>query len=136
MSPTNQIPRILIVDDSVVARRMLVGQLRELGYSDVVESASAEDALAKLHESRKGVPFSLIVADLRMPGMPGDQFVQRLQQETDFKVIPKLIASVETDRLVVLNALLCGADGYILKPTSTPVLKEKLSKIFAKEKVS
>ena len=125
--------RILIVDDSLVARRLLIGQLRELGFNTVVEAENAEQGMSALVASREGEPFSLIFTDLRMPGTPGDRFIQNLQKEPDFKQIPKLISSVETDRSVVLNALLTGADGYILKPTTVPVLREKITKALQKD---
>jgi len=134
MGLTTPKARILIIDDSRVARRMLVGQFKELGYQSIVEAESAEQGLERLFESRQGEPFSLIVTDLRMPGMSGDEFIRKIHQEPDFKKIPKLILTVETERGVVLNSLLTGADGFILKPITVAVLKDKIAKLIDKER--
>lgn len=124
-------PRILIVDDSYVARRILVRQLNSLGYNEVVEAENGDQAIFKLLESQADKKlFGLIITDLQMPNMTGPDFLRKLAENPDFTKIPKLIASVETDRGTVLNAVLTGADGYILKPTTTDVLKEKLERIF------
>jgi two-component system, chemotaxis family, chemotaxis protein CheY len=125
--------RILVIDDSNVARLLLIKQLKELGFYYIVEAANAEQAMQVLLASRTGEPFSLIVTDLRMPGIQGNHLIENLQMDPDFKAIPKLVSSVETDRGVVLDALRSGAAGYILKPTTIPVLREKLAKLFLKE---
>lgn len=130
--------RVLIVDDSTIARRMLVAQLKELGVTSVVEAVDGADALEKLKESNApgNSPFDLIITDLRMPNMSGSNFINQVNKELDFKNIPKLIASVETDRSTVLEAVLNGADGYILKPTTTDVLRGKLEQTFARKKAA
>lgn len=129
--------RALIVDDSIVARRLLVSQLNEIGILNVVETVDGADALNKLHELRaQKAPVGLIITDLRMPKMSGSDFLQVVNQDADFKNIPKLISSVETDRGTVLDAVLAGADGYILKPTTTDVLRDKLEKALARRKAA
>ncbi|MGZ3723088.1 MAG: response regulator [Bdellovibrionales bacterium] len=129
------LPCVLVVDDSLIARFTLVRQLRELGYVDVIEADDGEQALKKLHEARAGNrPFGLIITDLTMPNMSGIKFLRTINEDPEFSKIPKLITSVETDRGTVLNAIITGADGYILKPSSTPVLKEKLDKISKRPK--
>ncbi len=129
--------RVLVIDDSHVARRLLVSQLRELGFKDIVECEDGAVGLEKVHESRKtNKPFGLILTDLRMPKVSGADFLLMVNADPESKLIPKLIISVETDRGTVLNAVLQGADGYILKPTTTPVLKAKLDKLMSQKKVA
>src|ERR1700722_7569216 len=96
--------RVLIVDDSQVARRLLVTQLAELGFASVAVAQNGEQAMQLLVESRThNMPFGLIITDLRMPTMNGTDLLAKLNGDPEFKHIPKLISSVETDRAVVLN---------------------------------
>jgi two-component system chemotaxis response regulator CheY len=127
--------RILIVDDSYVARRVLVGQLKDLGYADVVEAKDGSQALTLLNDGlAKNETFGLIITDLQMPNMTGAEFLRKLGENPSFAKTPKLITSVETDRGTVLNAVMTGAEGYILKPTTVEVLKEKLDKILGQRR--
>lgn len=125
--------RVLVIDDSQVARRMLVSQLQELGYSSVVVAENGKEALQKLVSAQaNNNPFGLIITDLRMPNMSGTELLTELSKSPDFRSIPKIIVSVETERKTVLEAVLRGADGYVLKPTTIEVLRDKLEKILAK----
>lgn len=68
-------PCILIVDDEAAVRRVLRAML-ERNHYQVLEAASAEEGLAVYLRSQPGV--DLIVSDVRMPGMDGNEFVRRL----------------------------------------------------------
>ena len=70
--------RILLIDNNhqgLAARRII---LEGLGY-DVVTAGDGEQGLRRFMEGAKGIPFSLVVTDYRMPGMQGDEVVQRLR---------------------------------------------------------
>src|SRR3954454_10371564 len=56
--------RVLVVDDEVLVRMLIADELRAAGYG-VIETDSAEEALAVL---RSGVKPDLLVTDIRMPG--------------------------------------------------------------------
>lgn len=129
--------RILIVDDSLVARRLLVTYLNEMGIQNITEAGNGEEGLLCLDAAvtdKAHPPFDLIITDLRMPALSGVGFLSRLKDDPIYKTIPKLICSVESDKAVLLNAVLSGADSYILKPVTLPVLREKIDKAMARKK--
>ena len=69
------INRILIVDDDP---GLLAGLVRNLGERfDIVTAESGEAALLKFQED---APFSVILSDIRMPGMGGVKFLQRVKE--------------------------------------------------------
>lgn len=68
--------RILVVDDEELVRELAVDALRDAGY-DAVGAASAADGLDRL---LAGPPFDLLVTDVRMPEMRGDQLAIRAQR--------------------------------------------------------
>ena len=69
---------ILVVDDEVSLRQLLVRQLRREGYQ-VLEASYGMEALAVARASEE--PIHLVLSDIRMPGMLGTELAQRLVAE-------------------------------------------------------
>lgn len=69
---------ILVVDDEVELRQLIVRQLRMEGYK-VLEAGYGMEALAVAASSPE--PIDLVLSDIRMPGMPGTELAQRLMAE-------------------------------------------------------
>ncbi len=69
---------ILVVDDEVELRQLIVRQLRIAGYK-VLEAGYGMEALAVAASSPE--PIDLVLSDIRMPGMPGTELAQRLMAE-------------------------------------------------------
>lgn len=69
---------ILVVDDEMSLRQLLVRQLRSEGYK-VLEAGYGLEALAVARTSPE--PIQLVLSDIRMPGMLGTELAQRLLAE-------------------------------------------------------
>jgi PAS domain S-box-containing protein len=65
--------RILVVDDNSAVRTITAVMIRTLGH-DVIEAAGGEDALDLLEKDQQ---FDLLIVDLAMPNMHGDEFAAR-----------------------------------------------------------
>ena len=103
--------RVLVVDDDVTVREVVVTYLRAAGY-DVGESADGEAALVELRSE----PADLVVLDLMLPGIDGLEVCQRIRAGgDDLPVIMLTALGSETDRVVGLEH---GADDYVTKPFS------------------
>jgi two-component system, chemotaxis family, chemotaxis protein CheY len=125
MFPANT--KILIVDDSTLARNMLVTALSELGFSNYRYSQDGKMAIQTLNrEQQTGQPVGLIFSDIQMPTLTGLDLLKIVRSDDNFKDVPFIILSVETGRAAILDAIATGSSQYILKPVTTPVLKEKL----------
>ncbi len=68
--------RVLLVDDEAGVRRSISRLLRRSGFS-VTEAAGGEAALELLRQSR----FDVVLSDLRMPGISGEEFFERIRRE-------------------------------------------------------
>jgi PAS domain S-box-containing protein len=68
--------RILLVDDNSAVRAITAIMLRTLGH-DAIEAAGGEDALDLLQHDRR---FDLLIVDLAMPNMHGDEFVAKARE--------------------------------------------------------
>jgi len=93
--------RILVAEDDVELRKLIVRTLRRAGYH-AVEAANGGDALAQLAGSDDDAPgaFDLIIADIRMPGRSGLELLATLR-DTSWAVPVILITafgSAETHR--------------------------------------
>ena len=101
---------VLVVDDDVTVREVVVSYLRAGGYS-VSEAGDGESALAAMRRSRA----DLVVLDLMLPGMGGLEVCRRLRDVTDVPIIMLTALGTENDRLAGLRI---GADDYVTKPFS------------------
>ncbi len=115
--------RVLVVDDSAIARRMLVGCLR--GEADIEVIGEASDAFAADELIARCQP-DLITLDIEMPAMDGLSFLRQLMKR---RPIPVIIISSHVPRgsEMSLEALRAGAVDVISKPR-TPASMEDLAR--------
>jgi DNA-binding response OmpR family regulator len=105
------VARVMVVDDDVTVREVVVTYLRAAGY-EVGEAADGESALTGL----RGERADLVVLDLMLPGIDGLEVCRRLRvRGDDVPVIMLTALGSETDRVVGLER---GADDYVTKPFS------------------
>jgi len=112
----------LIIDDSSVMRKIVERSLRQAGVnlSKVFEAGNGAEALAVLAESR----VNLILCDINMPVMDGLEFVKQLANVENGKGVPVVMITTEGSESHVVQALSCGAKGYIRKPFTAEQVKE------------
>src|SRR6187549_1972353 len=103
------IPRVLIVDDDPGQRSLLDSFLRSQGF-DTVVATSGERALETLRTEK----FSMMISDVRMPGMSGLETLRRARQE--HATLPVLLVTAYTDIREAVGAMRDGAVNYLGKP--------------------
>jgi len=114
--------RALIVDDSSVMRKIVERSLRQAGIDleEVREASNGAEALGMLKDG----PVDLILCDINMPVMDGLEFVRQLQGADVAKGVPVVMITTEGSETHVVQALSCGARGYIRKPFTPDQVKE------------
>lgn len=115
---------IVLVDDHVVVRNGLKELIEKLGpFQVVAEYDNGQDLV-------DAYPFEadLIIMDITMPTMDGDEAMQILN-ERDCR-IPVLILTLNTDDQRMIKLFRLGARGYLQKNCSAQIMKEALSEIF------
>ena len=122
--------KILVVDDFSTMRRIIKNLLRDLGFNNTSE---ADDGLTALPMLKSG-NFDLLVTDWNMPGMQGIDLLKAVRAEPDENLnsIPVLMVTAEQKKEQIIEAAQAGVNGYIVKPFTALILKEKLEKIFAR----
>lgn len=102
-------PRILIVDDDAGQRSLLSSFLNTQGF-DTVPVSSGERALEVLRNEQ----FSMMISDVRMPGISGLETLRRARQE--HAILPVLLVTAYTDIREAVGAMRDGAVNYLGKP--------------------
>lgn len=118
--------KILIVDDFSTMRRIIKNLLRDLGYTNTQE---ADDGVTALPMLRNG-DFDFLVTDWNMPGMTGIQLLKEVRADAKLVSLPVLMVTAEAKRDQIIEAAQAGVNGYVVKPFTAQVLKEKIDKIF------
>jgi two-component system chemotaxis response regulator CheY len=116
--------RFLIVDDSATMRRIIINSLQRLGFTNYVEAADGEQALARFEDG-----ITCVITDWNMPTMGGVEFVRRLRAREDGNTVPILMVTTRSVREDIIEAAQAGVNNYIVKPFTPQVLKEKIEQV-------
>lgn len=130
MSGAEQRPshrRILVVDDDVELSVLLSESLETLGEYAVMAVRDGATGLARVFE---WLP-DCIVADVRMPGLNGYQFVRALRGDPATADIPIIVLSALAQEREQLAGLLTGADIYLVKPVTLDHLLDAIERVLA-----
>jgi len=118
--------KALIVDDSVMMRKVVERALRQAGLdlTDVIQANNGLEALEALREAATaGSGFDLIFSDINMPMMDGLEFIEQRKLEGLAPGVPVVLITTEGSAPMVMRALAAGAKGYICKPFTTDQVK-------------
>jgi len=116
---------VLLIDDSVVIRKMLRRILAEcnFGITEILEAGDGTQALTMLEST----PVQLMLCDVNMPVMNGLEFLEKVRAHATFSTIPVVMVTTEGGQDSVLKAVELGAKGYIRKPFTPDEVKQKLA---------
>ena len=118
---------VLIVDDSPVMRSFIRRVIALSGFevAECWEASDGEEALARLRDHAVDV----ILTDINMPKMNGEELLRRLEADGTLKSVPTLIISTDATKDRILRMLSLGAEGYMTKPFSPETLREELERV-------
>lgn len=111
--------RVLVVDDSKLARSRVAAALGSGGW-DVVTADDGAEALRWLEESDRGAPERLqtlrvVVCDVEMPGMDGYELCRRLRADERFRGLRLLLHTSLSGRFDAQSVRRSGADDFLSK---------------------
>lgn len=105
--------KVLVVDDDVVSRMVLMHLVDACGTFEIVEAEDGEDAWQQL---AAGLRPAICFCDLRMPRLSGMELLGRVKAEPALAGMPFVLVTSATDSATVEQASALGADGYLVKP--------------------
>lgn len=121
--------RILIVDDIQSLRDLLKAYLHRLGYWSISEAKDGQEALDILWDAQnRGEPIGLVICDWNMPVMTGIDLLKRVRMVPDWKTLPFLLLTTESEKNKIVEAIQSQVTNYMVKPVDEQTLKEKMIK--------
>jgi len=119
--------RVLIVDDSPVMRGFIRRTMLVSGIeaSEFLEAGDGAEALNVL--SREWV--DVILTDLNMPVMDGEQLMRHLEADDLFRSVPVVVVSTDGTESRAQQMLSLGARGYVKKPFTPETLRGELERV-------
>jgi len=113
---------ILIVDDDPYLRETLAKLLQKMGFSSKSVS-NGHDALTELEDSNN---YTIVITDMKMPGMDGLDLIEKIQELSDISTIAMTGYAEGYTYVDVINA---GASDFIKKPFGVEELEAKIRRI-------
>ncbi|HAO67256.1 MAG TPA: hypothetical protein DCR17_11290 [Verrucomicrobiales bacterium] len=120
--------RILVVDDNASNRDLLVASLSRQGH--VVSTAEDGEIAVNIVKEK---PFDLILLDVQMPRLNGEEVLEYLKDNHQYSVIPVIMISGLDDIDVVIRCINSGADDYLPKPCNLTLLRARVDSSLEKK---
>jgi len=105
--------KVLVVDDDVVSRMVLMHLIDSCGSFDILEAEDGEDAWQQI---AAGLRPAICFCDLRMPRLSGMDLLQRVKAHGALDNMPFVMVTSATDSATIDQAAGLGVNGYLVKP--------------------
>jgi len=116
---------VLAVDDDMINLKLLKSMLNKSGkVKEVIEAKNGSDAIGVL-KSRDDI--DIILLDIIMPIMGGIDMLKVVRADDNLRQLPIIVLT--TDETKKVEALECGANGFLMKPIRNEDLLKKMATV-------
>ena len=115
---------LLFVDDNEDLCKYI-----RMTFGDSYQVVDVESAEAALKYLKEGGVCDIVVSDVMMPGMHGDELCRRIKENKETSWLPVILLTAKIGRDFMIEGLGLGADDYIAKPFDTAILASKIASI-------
>jgi two-component system chemotaxis response regulator CheY len=115
--------KFLVVDDSASMRQLVSSTIKNAGY-EVLIAENGMDALSKLNVGK----FDMVITDLNMPDMDGIELIKKLRTLQDYRFVPIIMLTTESQEAKKQEGKQAGASGWIVKPFASEKLLNVVKK--------
>lgn len=122
--------KALVVDDSAVMRKVVIGALSRAEIINVDQAADGKEAVEAVKEN----DYGLILMDWNMPNMLGIDAVKEIRALGN--TTPIIMVTTEAEKSRVVEALKAGANNYIIKPFEPTTIVDKIKAVLEKAAAS
>lgn len=119
--------RVLLVDDSRLARRSIRQMLTAIGIDRISEAEDGAQALQQLQAQQ----FDLVISDYHMPNINGQELVEQIRQHSDQPTLPVMMITSEQDHSRLAAIQNTGVSALCSKPLSYDRMKQLVRQLVA-----
>ena len=117
--------RVLVVDDSRLARNHIRRVLSNLGMQHIVEAEDGKQAIQQLQQQM----FDLVVTDYNMPEVNGRELTEFIREHSTLSHIPVLMVTSEANDTHLSNIAQSGVNAMCDKPFEPEAVKQLLYRL-------
>jgi len=118
--------RALVVDDSAVMRKVLIGALGRANITEVDQAGDGKSAV----QAVETVDYDLVLMDWNLPNMLGIDAVRAIRANGN--KVPIIMVTTEAEKSRVIEALKAGAHNYVIKPFAPNTIVSKIQEVLAR----
>lgn len=114
-----QVAPIVVAEDSVMLRNMVVGTLKDAGYENVMSFVNGMEAWNYLHPEEGPAPDmgrGAVITDIEMPKMDGHRLLKLIREDESLRSVPVILFSSLINEEMRSKGEMLGATGQIAKP--------------------
>ncbi len=118
---------ILVVDDSLPMRSVIIKTIKASGYgaASFYQAGDGTEALKVLKDEW----MDIVITDFNMPEMNGLEMISAMKKDDELSTIPAIVVTTEGSQKKVQEFMDKGAAGYVKKPFTPEIIREKLTQI-------
>ncbi|WP_286239159.1 response regulator [Neptuniibacter halophilus] len=116
--------RVLVVDDSRMARNVIIKVLGNLGIDQITQAEDGAEAITLLPQG-----FDLVVTDFNMPQVNGLELAEHIRNSADYSHLPILMVTSESRQTHLSNVAKSGVNAMTDKPFEPATVKQLLTRI-------
>ena len=114
--------KIIVVEDEIAIRRVIVLALKGAGYTDVVEVGNGREAAELIAREAP----ALVLLDVMLPGLDGVEVCRRVRANRATAAVPIIMLTAKGEEHDIVAGLDAGANDYVTKPFSREVLLARI----------
>ena len=114
--------KVMVIQDFFASRNVITHILRQIGLRSVETDKDGGTALKRL----KSEEYGIIISDWHMGGMDGLSLLKTVREDPELKEMIFIMVTAENDRDKVMEAKMCGVDGYVMKPFTAEALCRRI----------
>lgn len=118
--------KVLVVDQMATSRHSVCQSLREIGFLEIDQTHDASLALDLIHQDR----YDLVLSDWDLAALTGLDLLKAVRANPETRSLPFVLMTQQVQVDKVIAARQAGVSGYLVKPFSISVLKQKLVGVF------
>lgn len=118
---------VLIVDDVLVNRKLAVAIFKKLGW----QCTDVDGGNAALDRLNANPAVDLVLLDIRMPDLNGEEVCRQLRANPAFSALPIVAYTAHAMQVDIERFLSNGFDAVLIKPISVQDLRNLVAKLFS-----